>query len=119
MPWDAKVIANCSHHAQGNVERVLLNRFAEARQHIPVCPLSRVIQGARRNRGITGLSQWRNLEYAELHELLPRTLAEDGYARVEVRMTPILTEVIIHATRLREVLVENGRRTLELTAVVQ
>ena len=57
--------------------------------------------------------------YAELHELLLRTFAEDGYARVEVRMTPILTEIIIRATRLREVLVDKGRRIHELTAVVQ
>ena len=59
------------------------------------------------------------VSYAELYELLLRTLAEDGYARVEVRMTPILTEIIIRATRLREVLVDKGRRIHELTAVVQ
>merc|ERR1712061_832473 len=57
--------------------------------------------------------------YAELNEFLMRTLAEDGYAGVEVRVTPIRTEVIIRATRTREVLGEKGRRIRELTAVVQ
>merc|ERR1712204_127793 len=57
--------------------------------------------------------------YAELNEFLMRTLAEDGYAGVEVRVTPIRTEIIIRATRTREVLGEKGRRIRELTAVVQ
>eukprot|EP00420_Gonyaulax_spinifera_P038307 CAMPEP_0197886538 /NCGR_PEP_ID=MMETSP1439-20131203/16756_1 /TAXON_ID=66791 /ORGANISM="Gonyaulax spinifera, Strain CCMP409" /LENGTH=264 /DNA_ID=CAMNT_0043506335 /DNA_START=58 /DNA_END=850 /DNA_ORIENTATION=+ len=57
--------------------------------------------------------------YAELNEFLMRTLAEDGYAGVEVRVTPIRTEIIIKATRTREVLGEKGRRIRELTAVVQ
>merc|ERR1711865_1195576 len=57
--------------------------------------------------------------YAELNEFLMRTLAEDGYAGVEVRVTPIRTEIIIRATRTREVLGEKGRRIRELTMVVQ
>jgi len=57
--------------------------------------------------------------HAELNEFLMRTLAEDGYAGVEVRVTPIRTEIIIRATRTREVLGEKGRRIRELTAVVQ
>merc|ERR1712226_1368966 len=57
--------------------------------------------------------------YAELNEFLMRVLAEDGYAGVEVRVTPIRTEIIIRATRTREVLGEKGRRIRELTAVVQ
>jgi len=57
--------------------------------------------------------------YAELNEFLMRTLAEDGYAGVEVRVTPIRTEIIIRATRTREVLGEKGRRIRELTALVQ
>jgi len=36
--------------------------------------------------------------FAELNEFLMRTLAEDGYAGVEVRVTPIRTEIIIRAT---------------------
>merc|ERR1712110_759919 len=57
--------------------------------------------------------------YAELNEFLMRTLAEDGYAGVEVRVTPIRTWVIIRATRTREVLGDKGRRIRELTALVQ
>ena len=50
---------------------------------------------------------------------LQRTLAEDGFSGAEVRVTPIRTEIIIRATRTREVLGEKGRRIRELTAVVQ
>merc|ERR1712160_107778 len=57
--------------------------------------------------------------YAELNEFLMRTLSEDGYAGVEVRVTPIRTEIIIRATRTREVLGEKGRRIRGLTAFVQ
>merc|ERR1712226_1203533 len=57
--------------------------------------------------------------YAELNEFLMRVLAEDDYAGVEVRVTPIRTEIIIRATRTRDVLGEKGRRIRELTAVVQ
>jgi small subunit ribosomal protein S3e len=57
--------------------------------------------------------------YSELNEFLMRLLAEDGFAGVEVRVTPIRTEIIIRATRTREVLGEKGRRIRELTAVVQ
>merc|ERR1711964_6742 len=57
--------------------------------------------------------------FSELNEFLMRTLAEDGYSGVEVRVTPIRTEIIIRATRTREVLGEKGRRIRELTAVVQ
>eukprot|EP00441_Pelagodinium_beii_P047120 CAMPEP_0197622660 /NCGR_PEP_ID=MMETSP1338-20131121/2869_1 /TAXON_ID=43686 ORGANISM="Pelagodinium beii, Strain RCC1491" /NCGR_SAMPLE_ID=MMETSP1338 /ASSEMBLY_ACC=CAM_ASM_000754 /LENGTH=233 /DNA_ID=CAMNT_0043192407 /DNA_START=37 /DNA_END=738 /DNA_ORIENTATION=+ len=56
---------------------------------------------------------------AELNEFLSRTLGEDGYAGVEVRVTPIRTEIIIRATRTREVLGEKGRRIRELTSLVQ
>ena len=57
--------------------------------------------------------------YAELNELLIRELAEDGYSGVEVRVTPMRTEVIIRATRTQNVLGEKGRRIRELTSVVQ
>eukprot|EP01066_Platyproteum_vivax_P004015 Platyproteum_vivax@DN15038_c0_g1_i1.p1 len=57
--------------------------------------------------------------HAELNEFLTRTLAEDGYAGVEVRVTPIRTEIIIRATRTKEVLGEKGRRIRELTYVIQ
>jgi small subunit ribosomal protein S3e len=42
--------------------------------------------------------------FAELNELLTRELAEDGYSGVEVRVTPMRTEIIIRATRTQSVL---------------
>jgi len=57
--------------------------------------------------------------YAELNEFLTRELAEEGYAGVEVRVTPMRTEIIIRATRTQNVLGEKGRRIRELTSVVQ
>ena len=56
---------------------------------------------------------------AELNEFLTRELAEDGYSGVEVRVTPIRTEIIILATRTQNILGEKGRRIRELTSVVQ
>ena len=52
-------------------------------------------------------------------QFLNRELAEEGYAGVEVKATPIKTEIIIRATRTQNVLGEKGRRIRELTAVVQ
>ena len=51
--------------------------------------------------------------------MLTRELAEDGYSGVEVRVTPMRTEIIIRATRTQNVLGEKGRRIRELTSVVQ
>merc|ERR1712057_155734 len=56
--------------------------------------------------------------YAELNDFLTKELAEDGYAGVEVRVTPTRTEIIIRATRTKSVLGEKGRRIRELTSVV-
>eukprot|EP00918_Siedleckia_nematoides_P094217 GHVU01206885.1.p1 GENE.GHVU01206885.1~~GHVU01206885.1.p1 ORF type:complete len:177 (-),score=15.31 GHVU01206885.1:233-700(-) len=56
---------------------------------------------------------------AELNEFLMNTLSEDGYAGVEVRVTPLQTEIIIRATNSRQVLGEKGRRIRELTSMVQ
>ena len=56
---------------------------------------------------------------AELSEFLQRELAEDGYSGVEIRPTPTRTEVIIRATRTKEVLGEKGARIRELTSLVQ
>merc|ERR1712232_1176678 len=42
----------------------------------------------------------------------------DGYSGVEVRVTPLRTEIIIRATRTKSVLGEKGRRIRELTSVV-
>merc|ERR1712023_295925 len=57
--------------------------------------------------------------YAELNEFLTRELGEDGYSGVEVRVTPMRTEIIIRATRTLNVLGEKGRRIRELTSLVQ
>ncbi|KAI8370696.1 40S ribosomal protein S3 [Radiomyces spectabilis] len=57
--------------------------------------------------------------YAELNEFFTRELAEDGYAGVEVRVTPARTEIIIRATHTQNVLGEKGRRIRELTFLVQ
>eukprot|EP01097_Dermamoeba_algensis_P004888 TRINITY_DN3135_c0_g1_i1.p1 TRINITY_DN3135_c0_g1~~TRINITY_DN3135_c0_g1_i1.p1 ORF type:complete len:242 (+),score=73.37 TRINITY_DN3135_c0_g1_i1:90-815(+) len=59
------------------------------------------------------------LFFAELNDFLRRELSEEGYAGVEVRVTPSRTEVVIRATRTKNVLGEKGRRIRELTAVVQ
>ncbi|XP_071705100.1 small ribosomal subunit protein uS3y-like [Rutidosis leptorrhynchoides] len=56
---------------------------------------------------------------AELNEFLTRELAEDGYSGVEVRVTPVRTEIIVRATRTQNVLGEKGRRIRELTSLVQ
>jgi small subunit ribosomal protein S3e len=57
--------------------------------------------------------------FSELNELLTSELAEAGYSGVEVRVTPLRTEIIIRATRTLLVLGEKGQRIRELTAVVQ
>mmetsp|Transcript_26484 Transcript_26484/g.43291 ORF Transcript_26484/g.43291 Transcript_26484/m.43291 type:complete len:310 (-) Transcript_26484:484-1413(-) len=57
--------------------------------------------------------------YAELNDFLAHELAEDGYAGCEVRVTPTRTEVIIRATRPRQVVGDQGRRVREITALVQ
>merc|ERR1719498_2336578 len=57
--------------------------------------------------------------FAELNEMLVRELAEDGYSGVDVRVTPMKTEIIIRATRTANVLGEKGRRIRELTSLVQ
>jgi len=56
--------------------------------------------------------------FAELNRFLQNELHEDGYAGVEVRVTPSRVEVIIRATLTKKVLGEKGRRIRELTAVV-
>jgi small subunit ribosomal protein S3e len=57
--------------------------------------------------------------YAELNEFLVRELGEDGYSGVEVRNTPMRTEIIIRATRTQNVLGEKGKRIRELTSLVE
>ncbi|KAL5552671.1 hypothetical protein UlMin_040072 [Ulmus minor] len=57
--------------------------------------------------------------FVELNEVLTRELAEDGYSSVEVRVTPMWTEILIRATRTQNILGEKGRRIRQLTSVVQ
>lgn len=57
--------------------------------------------------------------YLPLPQLFCKELAEIGYAGVEVRVTPLRTEIIIKATRTQDVLGEKGQRIRELTSVVQ
>ncbi|KAH3756797.1 40S ribosomal protein S3 family protein [Pelomyxa schiedti] len=57
--------------------------------------------------------------YAELNEFLMRELSEDGYSGVEVRVTPVRTEIIIRATKTKNVLGDQGMRLRELTTAVQ
>jgi small subunit ribosomal protein S3e len=57
--------------------------------------------------------------FAELNHFLQTQLGEDGYAGVEVRVTPVRTEIIIRATRTQSVLGDKGRRIRELTSLVQ
>lgn len=56
---------------------------------------------------------------AELNEFLTHELAPEGYSGVEVRQTPIRTEIVIRATKTQNVLGEKGRRIRELTSAVQ
>ncbi|MCO5582387.1 hypothetical protein L7F22_036282 [Adiantum nelumboides] len=56
---------------------------------------------------------------AEINELFIRELAEDGYSCVEVRETPMRTEIVIGATSTYTVLGERGRRIKELACLVQ
>ena len=59
------------------------------------------------------------LFYAELNEFFIRQLGEEGYAGVEVRVTPMKTEIIIRATQTQAVLGEKNRRIRELTAMIK
>ncbi|KAL5069514.1 hypothetical protein RYX36_020401, partial [Vicia faba] len=42
--------------------------------------------------------------FAESNKVLTRELTEDSYSGVEVRVTPIRTEIIIRASRTQDVL---------------
>jgi len=57
--------------------------------------------------------------FAEINALFERELGVDGYSGVEVRVTPMRTEIIIRATRTQNVLGDKGRRIRELTSMVQ
>ena len=52
-------------------------------------------------------------------EAFPGGFLWHRYSGVEVRVPPLTTEIIIRATRARDVLGDKGRRIRELTSVVQ
>jgi small subunit ribosomal protein S3e len=56
--------------------------------------------------------------YAELYEFLKRELAEDGFAGVTKKVTPTRTEIIIQATKTKEVVGEGNKRIRELTSLI-
>lgn len=53
---------------------------------------------------------------AELNTFLQSELSVDGYTGCEIRPTPTRTEIIVRATKTREVLGEKGQRIRELTS---
>ena len=57
--------------------------------------------------------------YTELREFLKRELAEDGFTSVEHRINSLNTDIIIHATKPREIMGENHRRISEITSMIQ
>lgn len=57
--------------------------------------------------------------HAELHQFLGRALASAGYAGIEIRVTPVKTEVRIKATKIQEVIGAEGLKIRELTSLVQ
>ncbi|KAG9390098.1 Ribosomal protein S3, eukaryotic/archaeal [Carpediemonas membranifera] len=59
------------------------------------------------------------LFYAELNEFLRRELAAEGYSGCEVKRSPMKTDIVIRATKTREVLGTNNRRLRELTSLIQ
>jgi len=56
--------------------------------------------------------------HAELHSFLTKALSTAGYAGIEVRVTPIKTEIRIRATKVQDVMGVDGRKIRELTSLV-
>ncbi len=56
--------------------------------------------------------------YAELNEFFKRELAAEGYSGCEIKKSPAKTDIIIRATKTREVLGDNHRRIRELTSLI-
>lgn len=80
--------------------------------HAP--PQSRVMPISKKRKFVAD-----GVFYAELNELLTRTLGPEGYAGVEVHRTQVKTEIVIRLTRAQTILSDNGRRIRELTGLVQ
>jgi len=56
--------------------------------------------------------------HAELHQFLSRAISASGYAGIEIRVTPVKTEIRIKATKTTEVIGPDGIKIRELTALV-
>ena len=78
-------------YAFPSVSPFLRVRATRATVKPPALELTRVDSGPRALQFVAD-----GVFYAELNELLTRELAEDGYAGVEVRKTPMRTEVSGH-----------------------
>jgi hypothetical protein len=76
----------------------LLSRFGDIHVYV-YTPRSMATQMSKKRKFVAD-----GVFFAELNELLTRELAEDGYSGVEVRVTPMRTEIIIRATRTQNVL---------------
>jgi len=57
--------------------------------------------------------------YAELNDVFYRMLGFDGYTGLQVRRSPVKTEIVIRCTRPVAIMGEKGRRLRELTSLVQ
>jgi len=53
-----------------------------------------------------------------LNAFLSKALVSAGYAGIEVRVTPVKTEIRIKATKVQEVIGPEGRKIRELTYLV-
>jgi len=56
--------------------------------------------------------------HAELHQFLSSAISASGYAGIEIRVTPVKTEIRIKATKTTEVIGPDGIKIRELTALV-
>ena len=57
--------------------------------------------------------------HAEVHSFLGRALSTAGYAGIEIRVTPVKTEIEIRASKIQDVVGVDGRKIRELTALIQ
>lgn len=57
--------------------------------------------------------------FSELNELLSRELSDEGYANVEIRRTPLRTEIILKMTQTFSILGSKGRRIREINGLVK
>merc|ERR1712166_1442427 len=56
---------------------------------------------------------------AELNEFLQATLGEEGYAGIEVRATPMSTEIRVRAASCKDMLAKPNRKIKEIKSLIQ